>query len=190
MDYWENKLTPFDMELCVMVESLTGKPCKPKNGGEHFYIVVDYSGIKDKDTINAIMDAVAGRVGDRLIKINDYPESDHFTVLINFSKTHYPGLIYLDRNIEENPAIGDVFCRQLDEIRAIQVTRQNAGRLLAFVGNGELECPKDGPVTYHFRNTALSVYAHAPENSYIAYIGPGHFQVWAKDLFESKFEPK
>lgn len=190
MDYWENKLTPFDMELCAMVESLTGKPCQPKNGGEHFYIVVDYSGIKDKDTINAIVDAVAGRVGDRLIKINDYPESEHFTALVNFSKAKYPGLVYLDRNTDGNPGIGDVYCKQLDEIRAVQVTRENAGRLLNFVGNGELECPKDGPVTYHFRNAALSVYAHAPENSYVVYVGPGHYQVWAKELFESKYELK
>lgn len=178
------------MELCVMVESLTGKPCKPQNGGEHFFIVVDYSGINDKDVINAIMEAVAGRVGDRLIRINDYPESGHFTVLINFSKTHYPGLIYLDRNTDGKPSVGDVYCGRMEEIVALQVTRLNAGKLLAFVGNGELECPKDGAITFHFRNNALSVYAHAPENAYIVYVGPGHYQVWAKDLFESKYEPK
>ena len=33
--YWQIKLTAFDAELVKMVESLTGKPCEPKNGGNN-----------------------------------------------------------------------------------------------------------------------------------------------------------
>ena len=36
-NYWQTKLTAFDAELCKMVESLTGKPCEPKNGGSHYF---------------------------------------------------------------------------------------------------------------------------------------------------------
>ena len=42
MEYWQTKLTAFDAELCKMVESLTEKPCEPKNGGTHYFFEANY----------------------------------------------------------------------------------------------------------------------------------------------------
>ena len=77
---WQQKLTPFDAELCKMVESLTEKPCEPKNGGSHYYFEVDYSKHNDPDYILAIWDAIEGRTGKRLISIKD--DADRHVLLV------------------------------------------------------------------------------------------------------------
>ncbi len=41
MEYWQTKLTAFDAELCQMVESLTEKPCEPKNGSDQYVYEAD-----------------------------------------------------------------------------------------------------------------------------------------------------
>lgn len=41
-EFWRTKLTPFDTELAIMVESLTGKPCELKPGGDHYFFEADY----------------------------------------------------------------------------------------------------------------------------------------------------
>ena len=51
--YWQIKLTAFDAELVKMVESLTGKPCEPKNGGNHFFFEADYEKHNDPQYILA-----------------------------------------------------------------------------------------------------------------------------------------
>lgn len=83
-DFWKAKLTPFDAKLVVMIESLTGKPCEPKNGGNHYFIVVDYSDHNDPDYIAAIWDAIEGRVGSRLISMKDQPEFERIIARIGF----------------------------------------------------------------------------------------------------------
>ena len=194
-DYWKHKLTPFDSELCLMVESLTGQECDPKNGGaDQYFIVVDYSKRPEPDFISAVMDAVAGRVGERLVDMNDDPDAKRFVAHIKFSDSKYPGLVYLDRD-DRPRAAADVFRLRNDAgpcVLALQVTRKNVGRLLSFVGNGEMEIERrpGGKATFHFRNAVGSVYAHAPEFSYIVHVKDGLFNVVDKTTFEAKYEPK
>ena len=83
---WQEKLTPFDQELLVMVRALTGN-CEVKNGGTHYFIVVGYGG-HDSDYISAVMDAIVGRVGERFIKMTDEPENKRFIVRIRFAKAY------------------------------------------------------------------------------------------------------
>ena len=84
MEQWKLKLTAFDAQLCKMVESLTGKPCEPKNGGNHYFILADYEKDKDPEHILAIWDAIAGRTGNRLISIKDDPDRNALIVRIRF----------------------------------------------------------------------------------------------------------
>lgn len=84
-DYWKTKLTAFDAELCKMVESLTERPCEPKNGGNHYFIEIDYSKHNDPDYISAIWEAVEGRVGGkRLISMKDDPDRQCVFARIKF----------------------------------------------------------------------------------------------------------
>lgn len=188
---WMRKLTPFDTELAIMVESLTERPCQIKNGGNHYFFECDYEKhASDPEYLSAIYDAIAGRAGKRLITITDNPDRHAFIVRVKFSDVQYPGLIHVDRDADARPAAGDLYSRQLSMVRALQVTRENAGRLLAFVGNGEMEIPEIGPAVFHFRNAAGSVWAHAPESSYIVYSKAGLFSIVSKEEFEREFEPK
>ena len=81
---WQNKLTAFDAELVKMVESLTEKPCEPKNGDDHYFILVNYENHNDPDYIMAIWDAIEGRAGNRLLEIKDIPENHELFVKIKF----------------------------------------------------------------------------------------------------------
>lgn len=95
-EYWWEKLTLFDVELFRMVETLTGKKCEPKNGGnDRYFLVVNYSGNPDPDFINAVWDAVAGRVGERLIELTDHPEDYFFTAYIKFYSGIIPEMLFI-----------------------------------------------------------------------------------------------
>lgn len=188
---WRERLNPFDAELQMMVESLTGKPCEQKNAGMgNYFIVVDYSKRTEPDFVNAVMDAIAGRLGERLVSIKDNPDASKCTVYIKLSKQVYPGIVRMPRNDEPGLTYGKVYCKRLGEIRAVQVKRDNPSVLFQFVGNGELELPEDGPAVYHFLNANMSVYAHAPENSYIVYIRQGLYKVVDETTFEKEYETK
>ena len=83
-DFWKEKLTPFDAELCRMVESITEMDCEPKNGGEDFFIECNYQKHNKPEFILGLWDAIEGRVGKRLIEIKDCPESTCLLVRIKF----------------------------------------------------------------------------------------------------------
>ena len=82
--YWQNKLTAFDAELVKMVESLTGKPCEPKNGGDHYFFEADYEKHNEPEYIFAIWDAIEGRTGKRLVSIKDNPDRHALMVYVKF----------------------------------------------------------------------------------------------------------
>lgn len=190
---WKKRLTPFDAEMLMMVASLTQKECEPvfDDGGYRFN--ADYENHQtEPNWITALWGAIEGRAGERLLDIENIPECHCLVVKIKFSEDEYPSITRLDRDSKENPAAGDLYCKSLDEVRAVQVTRANVGKLLALVGNGEMEierCP-EGKATFHFRNAGFSVWNHAPEFSYIIYRKPGQFLVMDRAEFEKQYERK
>lgn len=188
--YLKKRLNSFDIELGIMVESLTGKPCELKNGGDHYFFEADYSDhAGDPDFIGAMWDAIVGRTGERLIRIKDNPTRKSLIVFVKYSDRKFPGIMRQERG-EQNPSYGQIYCKRIAEIRAIQVKRENAQRLIDFVGNGEMETPESGPCIFHFRNVAGGVFAHAPEDSYIIYRGPERFEIMDRQTFEKEYEKK
>lgn len=201
IEYWKNKLTPYDAELFMMVESLTGKPCHTFSGESSRYcLVVDYSNRPEPEFVSAVMDAVIGRIGERFINLEDKADEMKFVVTIGFSTKNYPGLIKCGCNRKEMPDVGGKYVLKnvgtgtdIAPIRALQVKRDNVGLLMAFVGNGELEVEQNidvhtkGKAVYHFIN-AGSVYEHADEFDYIVYVGPGRFEVVKIGEFERNYK--
>lgn len=187
---WKRSLTPFDAELAIMVESLTGKPCELKFGGDHYFFEADYEKRNDPQFILAMWDAIEGRTGERLLEIKDDADRHALFVRVKFSEQKYPGIIRMERDHSEQKTFGKIYCRRLSEIRAVQVERNNPDVLFEFVGNGEMEIPDDGPAVFHFRNAAGSVYAHAPEHSYIVYVGPERFEIVDQETFEKEYVSK
>lgn len=187
-EFWRTKLTPFDTELAIMVESLTGKPCELKNGDNEYFFEADYENHNDPNYILAMWDAIEGRTGERLLEIKDDAERHALFVRVKFSEQKYPGVIRASRDCSPQESYGKTYCHKLVEIRAVQVERDNAENVLRFVGNGEWEIPDDGPATFHFLNAAGSVFAHAPEHSYIVHAGPERFEIVDKETFEKEYE--
>lgn len=187
-EFWRTKLTPFDTELAIMVESLTGKPCELKNGDNEYFFEADYENHNDPNYILAMWDAIEGRTGERLLEIKDDAERHALFVRVKFSEQKYPGVIRASRDCSPQESYGKTYCHKLVEIRAVKVERDNAENVLRFVGNGEWEIPDDGPATFHFLNAAGSVFAHAPEHSYIVHAGPERFEIVDKETFEKEYE--
>jgi len=83
-DYWKTKLTESDSELCKMVESMIGTKCEPKNGGDHYFLEIDYRKNADPFYILTIWDAVEKRAGNRLKELKDDPERQCLWARITF----------------------------------------------------------------------------------------------------------
>ncbi len=100
-EFWHNKLTPFDAQLCNMVESLTGQPCEPKNGGDCYFIEPDYKDHNDPQFILALWDAIEGRAGNRLLEIHDDPERTRLLVRIRFYNERCPESAFIPKHVSE-----------------------------------------------------------------------------------------
>ena len=190
MEDWEKRLTPWDIELSIMVESLTGKPCKLCNGGDHFFFEADYENhATEPEYLLAMWDAIDGRAGKRLVGMDDDPERHVFIVSVMFSNERYPALIRLDRDAKENPSVGTPYYSKTDDVNhvlAVQVERGTDAQLLTFIGNGQMLIGED-KIAFQFLNASGSVYADAPEHSYIVYRGPGRFEIIEQEKFEKEF---
>lgn len=186
-DFWKRKLTPWDAELMLMVERLTEKPCEPRNGGDDYFFEADYELHNDPQYILAMWDAIEGRAGKRLVNIQDDAERHCLLVHIAFSEENLPGIVRLKGSGTPNPKNGNLYIDAYGGlVVAVRVTRNNYQRLTDFIGNGEMELPKDGPCCFHFIN-AESVFADAPEGSYIIYRGHSRFEVMAADGFQHNY---
>lgn len=100
-EFWKSKLTPFDAQLCNMVESLTGMECEPKDGGDHYVIEPCYRNHKDPDFIAAVWDAIEGRTGDRLIGIQDDPERECLSVKVRFYSGRCKDAAFVPKIVQE-----------------------------------------------------------------------------------------
>lgn len=187
------RLTPWDTELFRMVESLTGKPCYPRNDTEDsYFITVDYSARKDPEFISAVLDAIIGRLGYRAMSWEDDPENEQLIIHVGYMKTDLPTSVRLEGMHAPRLEKGQIYCRKLSEVRAVKVDPENARDVLLFVGNGEWEINKQAPglSEFHFRNAAGAVYCHAVAGSYIVSVGPELFKVVDEVEFEKEFELK
>lgn len=189
-DWWYKKLTPFDWELCRMVESLTGEKCEPKNADDHYFIEANYKNHRDPDYISAIWQAIEGRAGTRLIGIEDLP--DRTTLYVRIKFVGFPAESLVGGPHEAHAEKGNLYCKKMGEVRAVQVERGNTDQLIQFVGNGEMEIERkpDGKATFHFLNASGSVFCHVDEHDYIVFVRDGLYNAVKKAEFEKEYEPK
>ena len=184
-----DRLTPFDAELCVMVESLTQKPCKPIRAAVNSYaIVVDYSVRPEPDFVAALIAAIEGRAGERFQSVEDFPDEKQLKIRIKYSEEKLP-FCYGDETSKGEPdlSVADTYCRGEEVLRAVQVRRTDLERLQKFVGGGELRIPKcpGCKATFHFLNG--SVFLDVDEYDYIC-SGKVAFFVIKRQEFEASFQ--
>lgn len=78
-----NKLTPYDSELWLMIESLIGDTPIVTKEKEYYTIEVRVGALSD-EVRNALADAIAGRLGDRMTSVYEGKGSLFYTV--NYGK--------------------------------------------------------------------------------------------------------
>ena len=184
---WEQRLTPFDRELAMMVESLTEKECVLKNGGDCYFFEADYEKHNDPQYILAMWDAIEGRLGERLKEIKDDPDRHVLLIWVNFSEEKYPKTYGDERDVfEANPRCGALYCNPYEELRAVLVEEENADTLRKFVGGGSLHVAEDGTVVFRFLNG--SVFCDVKEGDFVCYQNGRYFVMTGEELcdFENK----
>lgn len=185
------RLTPFDNEACVMLESLTEREVVATERDDNFTIHAFYNKHNNPDYISAIIDAARGRFGKRFIEVNDEPERKLLKFTIAYDKHELPMLAGDLETGTPHIENGNAYCHQLEEIRAVQVTRTNIENLRGFVGGGQMSIEKkpDGKAWFSFLNNGIFV--DVPEYSYIVKRENGnHFEIWPADKFKKEWEPK
>ena len=174
-----------------MLESLTEREVVATEMDDNFTIHAFYNKHNNPDYINAIIDAARGRFGERFIEVNDEPEREMLKFTIAYDTHQLPTLAGDLQTGNPHPNFGTVYCHQLEEIRAVQVTRLNVDRLQIFVGGGQMSIEKKpgGKARFSFLNNGTFV--DVPEYSYIVKRENGnHFEIWPADKFKKEWEPK
>ena len=186
------KLVSWDEAFLAMIDSLTGKTTIPGYESEEIYFVaVDYEKINDPEVLCAVMDAIAGRLGERLVSIGDVPEMKRLIVRVKFSKDEEPKASrFILKRSHASEHGGFYRDKENGEVvNAMQFDRNRASDIVRYVGNGEIYDNKDRPWELYFLNTAGKVWQHAVEWQYLVWIAEEHFAVVDKEQFEAAYEP-
>ena len=177
-----NKITPYDSGLLLMIESLTGyKPFVELQEG--YYTIDVRVGALSDEIRNAVADAIDGRIGKRLKSVEF--KTDRIVYEIEYGEdcgALTESGIMVDGEISDSNA----FYIPETALRGLMVLPSNFDRLVRFVGNGSWEDRPDGNNVFHFLNASGTVFCDAPEGSYLIYVKPGLYRVATKEEM-SKF---
>ena len=183
----ESKLNPFDAELLVMIGDIAKSQPEVEEKPDHYEITVDTTEMQEK-AIEALKQAVAGRLGDRLLVTHTLEAAVIFNV--EYDPTEYPEQIRT-RLVEPDATAGTRYCRTLLEVDAIQVRRDNLDDLLRFTGGGTMTIPRtpNGRAVYLFPDNN-GIFIDAPETYYIIREPDGRLTTRPEREFTREFEPK
>jgi predicted house-cleaning noncanonical NTP pyrophosphatase (MazG superfamily) len=185
----ESRLTPFDSETFIMIESITGKDVEVIPN--YFsYTLTAYTSKLDDDKIESLINSVSGRLGKRLSKIDKRAYCVIFSVW--YQKTTYDlPFEYSKQYTKPDETAGEIYCRRLLEVRALPVKRDNLEKLLMFTGGGTMQVPRTpgGLAVYSFP-TENGVMLDVPEGNFIVLAPDGKFGKMDMQTFMANFEEK
>lgn len=183
----ESKLNPFDAELLVMIGDIAKSQPEVEEKPDRYEITVDTTEIQG-NAIEALKQAVAGRLGERLLVTHTLDAAVVFNV--EYDPTEYPEQIRT-RLVEPDATAGTRYCRTLLEVDAIQVRRDNLDDLLRFTGGGTMTIPRtpNGRAVYSFPD-GNGIFIDAPETYYIVREPDGRLTTRPEREFNREFEPK
>lgn len=183
----ESKLNPFDAELLVMIGDIAKSQPEVEEKPDRYEITVDTTEIQE-NAIEALKQAVAGRLGKRLLVTRTLDAAVVFNV--EYDPTEYPEQIRT-RLVEPDATAGTRYCRTLLEVDAIQVRRDNLDDLLRFTGGGTMTIPRtpNGRAVYSFPD-GNGIFIDAPETYYIVREPDGRLTTRSEREFNREFEPK
>lgn len=170
------ELTPFDEESIIMIESLIGHNTETYQFDRCFAILADYDQHRDPDYINALINAVRGRFGERFISVEDFPENTMLKFKVAYSTENLPFVFGILHEFLPVWQMGDEYFRwsanpdgspKKEYARALQVRRNGDTRLINFCGNGELYVERQPGVNAWFTFLNNGTYVDVPEYDWI-----------------------
>lgn len=179
-------LSPFDCDMCAMIEDITGKPVEVKANPDIIRVGWVQNGtVGEQPRIEALKQAIRGRLGDR------FDSFEHCAVFFKYDPEQYPEE-YRTQITAIDPNAGQRYCRTLKEVDAVLFTRDNLEAVQAFTGGGTIEIPRtpDGLAKYRFTNPVSGLFTDVVENWYIVREQSGKMYPVMKVHFELDFEPK
>lgn len=184
----KSKLNPFDAELLVMITDIIKKEPRVEEKDDNYFIVVQPEIHTPIANIEAMKNAISGRLGNRLLDIKEMHGA--YTFIVAYDPTEYPEQIRT-RLIEPDTTAGTRYCRILLEVDAIQVRRDNLDNLLKFTGGGTMTTPRtpDGIAVYSFPD-GNGIFIDAPERWFIVREPDGKITIRPEREFNREFEPK
>lgn len=184
----KSKLSPFDQDMCLMIANITKAKVFFNESEENAKIEVCVFSIKP-DHLEALKNAIVGRLSERLISINVENRILEITFKYDPEYKDAPDEQRFDL-LEPKPTAGKVYCRKLKEVNAVIFTPENIDEVIAFTGGGTLTTKADVWTRsfYEFptqNGLLLQVYA----GEYIVEEN-GVFSKMTKQEFEKDFELK
>lgn len=185
----KSKLTPFDGELLVMIADIMKVEPTVEESATIYKISVPI-GDNSPDTVTAMQNAVRGRLGKRLIMLNDVDNCKEYYVAYVDDAESMADEIRTEYDAPDATA-GTRYCRTLKEVDAIQVDRDNLEALKRFTGGGTMTIPRTpGAIAKYSFPSENGVMIDAPETWVIVRESNGRFSVMSKKEFDRDFEPK
>lgn len=175
----EEKLNPQDRGLCLMVQSILQKEVTPKMGDDHYFFTADYSARNEPEFILALYDAICGKIGERLIKIEDDPDAQRLVVYVKFGEGKAPRSYYDDAD----DSVGEIWKNGDKKCVALQFTGDNAEQMSKFLGGGVRQTLGGKPV-FSFLN-ALAIIKHINIGDYARKVADGLYEITPADVFTS-----
>lgn len=140
-------LSPFDWDAVGMIEQVSGLVPAVYRNGENFLIewsVTDVTKITAESIANAIIDAVKGKLGERVNEVkyigsrtkgNDITLD--YSITVSYDGQEWPTQLDFDtKDPDENAGV--VYVAKVREFKALRYLKDNVKDLVSFVGNGRV----------------------------------------------------
>ena len=187
----KKKLSPFDHDLCAMIESITGEQIDISLYEDSMLLSWNQNGyIGDNEQearkIEALKQAIKGRLGDRLIEFT-YTNGKQY-VSMKYDPTEYPEETRICLT-EPDTTVGMKYQRKSMEIDAIQLRQDNVEDVIKFTGGGTITRMMSGSVKVSFIDKN-GLFIDVPEGWYVIRDLKGKFYVKSENEFNREFEQK
>lgn len=186
-------LSPFDCDMYAMIEDITKQEIEVTASDTSIRLSWAQNGSDGNDKaegqrIEALKQAIRGRLGDRLIEF--FYDDGMQSVYMKYYPEEYPEEMRT-RLTDPDATAGTRYCRTLLEVDAIQVRRDNLDDLLRFTGGGTMTIPRtpNGRAVYSFPD-GNGIFIDAPETYYIVREPDGRLTTRPEREFNREFEPK
>lgn len=183
-----NRIKPFDSETILMAESLTGHNALITPLDDEYTMHVSYAKNREPEFVNAVINAIRGRLGERVNYVKDDPDQCLICFGVKYDDTPLPYVVG-DFDDCQKRDVGLPVAGNGHLCKAIRVHRDKAGTLREFVGNGRMiiqsKKMNGGKAWFEFINNGT--FMNVPEHWWIIQENGRYFscsETWFNDNYK------